>query len=363
MPDNRIRIKTTAMVAMSGGVDSAVAALLMREAGYAVTGVTMRLYCDGEPLPARDGEGGDTPDIRDARTVAQTLGVPHLVAHLEHTFCREVVDDFVRAYQSGLTPNPCVTCNKRIKFGALVDFATEHGLSAIATGHYARIERDADGICTVKTAVDAAKDQTYMLWSLSQDVLCRVHLPLGGLRKDEVREMAALHGFSSADRKDSQDICFLPNGNYVDFIRRYADYTPVSGHFVDTDGHVLGDHNDLLPYTVGQRKGLGIALGRPMYVCRKDVSTGEVVLCDNNALFSRMLSAHSINWISGKPLTAPLRVRAKVRYAHAAAPATVWQTDEDRIRVEFDEPQRAIAKGQSVVLYGDEVLLGGGIIG
>lgn len=358
MPDNQI----TAMVAMSGGVDSAVCALLMQQAGFDVTGVTMRLYCDGEQIPARDGEGGETPDVRDARAVATSLGVPHLVAHLEHTFCREVVDDFVRAYQSGQTPNPCVTCNKRIKFGALVDFATAHGLSAIATGHYARIERDASGMSTVKTALDTTKDQSYMLWSLSQDVLRRVHLPLGGMRKDEVRELAASHGFASADRKDSQDICFLPNGNYVDFIRRYAPYTPVSGNFVDTDGQILGTHGDLLPYTIGQRKGLGLALGRPMYVCRKDAATGDVVLCDNDALFSRTLTAHSINWISGIPLTAPLRVRAKVRYAHTAALATVYQTDENHIRVEFDEPQRAIAPGQSVVLYGDEVLLGGGII-
>lgn len=358
MPDNKI----SAMVAMSGGVDSAVCALLMKQAGFDVTGVTMRLYCDGEPIPTRDGEGGETPDIRDARAVADALGIPHLVAHLEHTFCREVIDDFVRAYQSGQTPNPCVVCNKRIKFGALADFATEHGLSAIATGHYARIERDANGASIIKTAVDATKDQSYMLWSLSQDVLARVHLPLGGMRKDEVRELAAAHGFASAERKDSQDICFLPNGNYVDFIRRYAPYTPVSGNFVDADGHVLGSHTDLLPYTVGQRKGLGIALGRPMYVCRKDATTGDVLLCDNDALFSRVLTAHSINWISGKALAAPLRVRAKVRYAHTAAPATVYQTDENHIRVEFDEPQRAIARGQSVVLYGDEVLLGGGII-
>ena len=358
MPDNQ----TTAMVAMSGGVDSAVAALLMQQAGFAVTGVTMRLFCDGEPMPSRDGEGGETPDVRDARAVAQALGVPHLVAHLEHTFCREVVDEFVRAYRNGETPNPCVICNKRIKFGALCEFATANGLSAIATGHYARIERGAGGICTVKTALDTAKDQSYMLWSLTQDVLARVHLPLGGMRKDEVRELAAAHGFASADRKDSQDICFLPSGDYVDFIRRYAGYTPTPGRFVDHVGNVLGTHGGMLPYTVGQRKGLGVAFGRPMYVCGKNAATGDVVLGNDGDLFSRTLTAHGVNWISGKPLTAPLRVQAKIRYAHAAAPATVYPTDEHRIRVEFDEPQRAIAPGQSVVLYGDEVLLGGGMI-
>lgn len=359
MPDKKI----TAMVAMSGGVDSAVAALLMQQAGFAVTGVTMKLYCDGDPLPAHDGDlTADTPDVRDARTVAEALDIPHLVCPLEHTFCRRVVDEFVRAYLAGETPNPCVTCNKHIKFGALVDFADAHGLAAVATGHYARIERDGDGRVTVKTALDATKDQSYMLWSLGQSILSRVHLPLGGLTKREVREIAAAHGFHSADRKDSQDICFLPDGNYADFIRRYAGHAPSPGRFVDEQGNVLGEHAGMLYYTVGQRKGLGVAFGRPMYVHSKNAATGDVVLCDNEALFSRVLSAHSINWISDVPLTAPLRVQAKVRYAHRAAPATVWQLDEDHICVEFDDPQRAIAKGQSVVLYGDEVLLGGGII-
>lgn len=360
MSENR----SAAMVAMSGGVDSAVAALLMQQQGFAVTGVTMKLFCDGDPIPTCNGEGADdTPDIRDARAVAAALGLPHLVCHLEHTFCQSVVDDFVRAYLDGETPNPCVRCNKTIKFGALVDFADAHCLHAIATGHYARIERNAsDGHVIVKTALDTTKDQSYMLWSLGQDVLRRVYLPLGGLCKREVREIAAAHGLVCADRKDSQDICFLPGGNYADFIRRYACGEPVPGHFIDAEGNILGKHDDLLPYTVGQRKGLGIALGRPMYVCRKDVTTGNVVLCDNESLFSRRLTARSTNWISGQALQAPLRVQAKVRYAHRAAPATVWQTDEEHLCVEFDEPQRAIAPGQSVVLYGDEILLGGGII-
>ena len=347
---------------MSGGVDSAVAALLMREAGYDVTGVTMRLFCDGESLPSRDGEGDETPDIRDARAVAATLGVPHLVCPLEHTFCRSVVDDFVRAYLNGETPNPCIVCNKHIKFGALLNFATANGASVLATGHYARIEHASDGTATVKVALDASKDQSYMLWSLGQDVLSRVRLPLGELSKREVRELAALHGFSSADRKDSQDICFLPHGDYVDFIRRYAGHTPSPGHFVDENGTILGTHAGMLHYTIGQRKGLGIAFGRPTYVLSKNAATGDVMLGSNDDLFSHTLTAHSTNWISGAPLTVPLRVEARIRYGHRAAAATVWQTDEAHIRVEFDEPQRAIARGQSVVLYGDEVLLGGGII-
>lgn len=358
MPDNNIR----AAVAMSGGVDSAVAALLMREAGYDVTGVTMKLFCDGDPIPVRDGESGSSADIEEARAVARTLGVPHLVCPLEHTFCRRVVDAFVCSYLDGETPNPCIVCNKTIKFGALLDFATDNGAAVLATGHYARIEHSTDGIATVKVALDASKDQSYMLWSLGQDVLSRVRLPLGELTKREVREIAAAHGFSSADRKDSQDICFLPDGNYVDFIRRYAAHTPKSGQFVDRKGNVLGTHAGMLHYTIGQRKGLGIALGRPTYVLDKDAATGDVVLGDNDALFSRTLTARSVNWISGQPLTAPIRVEARIRYGHRAAPATVYPTDESHMRVEFDEPQRAIARGQSVVLYGDEVLLGGGVI-
>ena len=354
--------KSTAMVAMSGGVDSAVAAHLMQSAGYAVTGVTMKLYRDGEPRPHADGGEDDSPDILRARRVAAALDIPHLVCHLEHTFCTRVVDEFVRAYLAGETPNPCVTCNKTVKFGALIDFADAHSLSVVATGHYARIEQNEGGICTVRRALDTTKDQSYMLWSLGQDVLRRVRLPLGGLCKSEVRELAAAQGFTNAHERDSQDICFIPDGNYVDFIRRYAGHTPTPGHFVDADGRVLGEHAGMLHYTIGQRKGLGVAFGRPVYVLDKNARTGEVVLGDNEALLRRTLSAHSVNWISGVTPEGALRVQAKIRYAHDAADATVWQTDEDHIRVEFDTPQRAIARGQSVVLYDGDVLLGGGII-
>ena len=201
-----------------------------------------------------------------------------------------------------------------------------------------------------------------MLWSLTQDVLSRVRLPLGELTKDEVRAIAAAHGFESAERKDSQDICFLPDGNYADFIRRYAGHVAAPGKFVDLAGNVLGDHPGMLHYTVGQRKGLGIALGRPMYVCGKNAQTGEVVLCDDAQLYSTTLTAKSVNFIPFDTLTSPMRVEAKIRYAHKAAPATVYPTGESTVRVEFDDPQRAIAKGQSVVFYDGELLVGGGII-
>ena len=355
-------INPSAMIAMSGGVDSAVAALLLQQEGFAVTGVTMKLFCDGDPIPAADGTTDDlTPDIRDARAVADRLGIPHLVCHLERTFCDRVVDDFVRTYLDGGTPNPCVICNKTIKFGALIDFARANGLEYAATGHYARI-CEQDGRYLIYRARDEKKDQSYMLWSLSQEILSRVRFPLGELTKAEVREIAAAHGFASADRKDSQDICFLPDGNYADFIRRYAGHVPSPGKFVDRDGNVLGDHPGMLHYTIGQRKGLGIALGRPMYVCDKNAQTGDVVLCDDADLYSHTLTAKSVNFISFDTLSAPMRVEAKIRYAHKAAPATVYPTGESTVRVEFDEPQRAIARGQSVVFYDDDLLVGGGII-
>ena len=353
----------TAMIAMSGGVDSAVAALLMKQQGFTTTGVTMRLYCDGESIPTADGETTDiTPDIRDARVVADRLGISHLVCRLEKTFCDKVIDDFVRTYLEGGTPNPCVVCNKTIKFGALLDFATQNGLAYAATGHYARITQDGNGRFLVRRARDEKKDQSYMLWSLSQDVLSRVKLPLGELTKDEVRKIAASHGFESADRKDSQDICFLPDGNYADFIRRYADHLPLPGHFVDREGNILGDHPGMLHYTIGQRKGLGIALGRPMYVCDKNAATGDVVLCDDADLYATTLTAKSVNFIPFDRLLSPIRVEAKIRYAHKPSPATVTPTGEDTVRVEFDVPQRAIARGQSVVFYDGDVLVGGGII-
>ena len=355
------QLNIAAMVAMSGGVDSAVCALLMREAGYDVTGVTMRLYGGGDK-PSEDGGEDNSPDILRAKEVARALGIPHLVCHLEHTFCRAVVDEFVRAYLAGETPNPCVLCNKAIKFGALADFATAHSLPVIATGHYARVEQNASGLCTVKRALDASKDQSYMLWSLDQSVLRRVRFPLGDLTKSEVRQMAAEAHLVNAQARDSQDICFIPDGDYVAFIRRYAGHLPTPGHFVDTEGRVLGTHPGMLHYTVGQRKGLGMGFGRPLYVCDKNAQTGEVVLCDNDRLFRRSLSAREVNWISGTAPAAPLRVQAKIRYAHTPAEATVYQLDNTHARVEFDEAQRAIARGQSVVFYDGDVLLGGGII-
>ena len=289
------------------------------------------------------------------------LAIPHFAAHLEEDFTREVILPFIASYEAGETPNPCVICNKRIKFGVLLDFARANGYNRIATGHYAQIEHTG-GRHLIRRAADIAKDQTYMLYSLSQDVLAHVEFPLGGLTKSEVREIAATLGFPMAQKADSQDICFIPDGDYATFIEKFTSKQTVAGNFLATDGSVLGKHKGQLHYTIGQRKGLGIALGEPAYVVRKSAADNTVTLGKNEDLFSTRLVAKSINLIPEDRLTAPRRLLAKVRYSQAVSPARVEQTGEDELTVEFDTPQRAISPGQSLVLYEEDYLFGGGII-
>ena len=259
-------------------------------------------------------------------------------------------------------PNPCVLCNKRIKFGALLDFASEMGFSHLATGHYARIERDAAGRYLLRRAVDAAKDQTYMLYSLTQDVLSRVLLPLGELTKADVRALAAEAGLAAAARGDSQDICFIPDGDYAAYIKAHSTKVPQKGHFIAPDGRVLGEHQGLIHYTVGQRKGLGIALGKPAFVLSKSVADNTVTLGEDADLFSTRLTVRGINLIPFDQLDGAITLSAKARYRQPAAPARVEQTGADELTVEFKTPQRAIAAGQSLVLYDGDYLIGGGII-
>ena len=337
------------MIAMSGGVDSAVAAALCAPNASAA-GVTMQHF-------AACGER----DAEDAAALCALLGIPHFVAHLEKEFEKEVVLPFIAAYESGETPNPCVLCNKKIKFGALMDFAKQNGFDRIATGHYARIEHT-ESRSLIRMAKDTGKDQTYMLYSLTQDVLSRVELPLGGLTKPEVRELASELGFEVAQKEDSQDICFIPDGDYAAFIRRFTGKTPECGKFLSTDGRVLGTHQGQLHYTIGQRKGLGIALGAPAYVVAKSAEENTVTLGTNKDLFTTRLVAKNINFIPEDGLSAPRKLLAKVRYSQKATLARVEQTGEDELTVEFDTPQRAISKGQSLVLYEDDYLFGGGII-
>ena len=343
------------MIGMSGGVDSAVAALLLKERGYDVFGVTLRLY-------AGERACGSADDAADARRVAEMLGISHEVVTLTDSFRREVMDRFAECYIKGATPNPCIDCNRYIKFGKMLDRAETLDIGHIATGHYARIERDGSGRYLLKKAADAHKDQTYVLYTLTQHQLAHTLLPLGGYRKSEIREIAEAHGFVNAHKRDSQDICFVPDGDYASFIERHTGETFPEGDFVDCNGNRLGTHRGIIRYTVGQRKGLGIALGKPAFVCGKNVGTNTVTLGDNDDLFSTTLTAHDVNLIACDSLDAPVRVTAKVRYGQAEQPATARMTEEGRLRVEFDTPQRAIASGQSVVLYDGDTVVGGGII-
>ncbi len=338
------------MVAMSGGVDSSVAAWLLIERGLDVIGGTLKLY-------------GEDAASADAGAVADRLGIVHHTFDLGADFCRSVIEPFIAVYESGGTPNPCVFCNRHIKFGGLLDRAREMGCSHIATGHYARIEQNPDnGRWLLKRADFSAKDQTYVLYSLTQDQLAHTLFPLGELDKAEVRAIAAAQGFINADKPDSQDICFVPDGDYARFIREYTGREPIPGDFIDAAGRVVGRHKGIIHYTLGQRKGLGLSMGRPIFVSRIDPAANTVTVDDEPSLYSRELIASGCNWIAFDEPTAPIRVTAKARYRHREAPATVEVIGAGRIRVVFDEPQRALTRGQAVVLYNGELVVGGGII-
>ena len=361
--------------AMSGGVDSSAVAVLLQRAGYRVSGATMRLYRPGMRI---DSEGnfvyeptadvgvlpcGSDADVADARAVCDTLGISHRVYDMGEAFCRSVIGDFVKEYEAGATPNPCIVCNKHLKFGALLDACMRDGADGIATGHYARVQYDSgSGRYLLMRALDIDKDQSYVLWQLSQETLSRVLLPLGDFRKSDIRALAAEVGLSTAHKSDSQDICFVPDGDYAAFLCYYTGRIPTPGDYVDESGRVLGQHKGIIHYTVGQRKGLGIALGAPMFVKSKDAATGQVVLSGNDALFSRRVEVGATNLIAMDHLTSPIRCEVKIRYAARPAVATLHPTGEHSALIEFDEPQRAPAAGQSAVFYDGDTVIGGGII-
>ena len=346
------------LVAMSGGVDSAVAALLLKKRGYDIGGITMKVW-------ENDNIASDpTPDQNsiDAKSIADALGFAHHTVCLGGQFKVNVIDRFISDYANGKTPNPCVECNKHIKFGKLFESVYALGYDDIATGHYARIAQDENGNYLLKKAVDDKKDQSYFLWSIKKELLPHIHFPLGELTKNEVREIAATNGFSNAHRSDSQDICFIADGDYTAFIKNHSNCEFVCGNFIDIDGNIIGKHSGLINYTIGQRKGLGVAFGKPMFVGGKDVEANTVMLCTDEQLYKDILTAADVNILTDENFEAPVRLMAKIRYRHEPAISTVTMLDEGRLQVKFDLPQRAIAPGQSVVLYDGDTVVGGGII-
>ena len=340
------------LIAMSGGVDSSVAAHLMQQQGFICGGAIMELW-----------DNGASTAIADARSVAQRLGMEFFTLDASAPFRQLVVDYFVRSYEEGLTPNPCVQCNRHLKFRYFLEEAQKLGYDHIATGHYARIRHDdKTGRFLLCKAADESKDQSYFLSCLNQEQLSRVHFPLGELTKEEARKIAQAQDLVTAKKKDSQDICFVPDGDYVAFMKRYTgkDYAP--GEYLDLDGKVVGKHCGAVCYTLGQRKGLGIALGAPVYVCSKDMQANTVTVGPESALFATTLLANSWSWFPFEALKEPLRVMAKARYRHIPQPATVYPMDNGFAKVVFDTPQRAITPGQTVALYDGDMVVGGGII-
>lgn len=351
-----------ALIAMSGGVDSSVAALLIKENGYEAVGATMKLYDNDDIGESREKTCCSLDDIEDARAVCHRLSIPYYVFNFRDSFGEEVIERFISAYENGSTPNPCIDCNRYMKFDKLMRRMYELEMDYVVTGHYARIEfNESTKRFELKKAIDDTKDQSYVLWSLTQEQLSHTLFPLGSLRKDEVRRIAEEHGFVNAKKRDSQDICFVPNGKYAEFIESYTGKRYDEGDFVDKNGNVLGRHKGIIRYTIGQRKGLGLALPAPMYVCEKNLEQNKVILGFNNDLFSTELEADNVNLISVDKIEGKIRVCAKVRYNQKEQPATVEQIG-DKLRIVFDEPQRAICKGQSVVLYDGDTVVGGGII-
>ena len=346
--------KKRALIGMSGGVDSSVAACLAMEQGLDCAGGTMRLHNFG---------CGGSDDCRDAQAVAEKLGIPHHTFEFQQEFDQAVISPFVSCYEDGLTPNPCIRCNARLKFGAMLDKALELGFDYVISGHYARIRQDeTSGRYLLYKAKDESKDQTYFLACLNQQQLAHILFPLGELTKTEVREIAEEKELITARKRDSQDICFVPDGDYAAFLRRYTGKTYPEGNYLDLSGNIVGKHRGAVCYTRGQRKGLGLAMGEPVYVCSKDMQANTVTVGPNEALFSSGLRAKDWQWFPFPALEEPMKVTAKIRHSRQELEAVVYPEENGFARVEFTVPQRAITPGQAVVLYNGEMVVGGGTI-
>lgn len=349
------------MIGMSGGVDSSVAAFLLQKESLEVIGATMKLYNNEDIDFVSEKTCCSLDDVLDAKSVCAKLGIRHYTLNMTDDFKKEVIECFISAYQNGFTPNPCIDCNRYMKFSKMLHKAQELDIDYVATGHYARIEKQGDRYI-LKKAVDLSKDQSYVLYSLTQEQLKVTKFPLGNYTKQQVREIAEENGFVNARKHESQDICFVPDGDYSKFIEYYTGKTYPCGDFVDMNGKRLGEHKGIIRYTIGQRRGLGLALPASMYVVEKDVDNNKVILGFNDDLFKKEVNVKNISFTACDGLDKPERLCAKIRYNQKEQPATVTQTDENHFKIVFDEPQRAITKGQAAVLYDGDTVVGGGTI-
>lgn len=348
------------LIGMSGGVDSSVAAALLKEQGYKVIGATMRLWTYSDSDTSHEGCCAESA-VEDARRVCDKLGIDFYVMNFKDLFREKVVDNFVDEYTHGRTPNPCIQCNKHLKFDAMLKKALAMEIDYIATGHYAKIEKDENGKYVLKKSAAAKKDQSYVLYNFTQEQLAHTLMPLGGYNKDKVRALAEKYGLTVANKPDSQEICFVEDDDYAKFIIDYADYTPTEGDILDTNGNKLGEHRGLIYYTIGQRKGIG-AYGRPMFVKEIDAAKNTITLGEKGMEFSNDLTACDVNFISGEFPKTPLEIQAKVRYQAPPAKATLYPLENGNIKITFPTPQRAITPGQAVVFYDNDIVLGGGTV-